>query len=63
MIDSFINNQMLHRRMLGTKRLSIRIPEQMYNELQLRSDKTGNPMTSIVRQALNEYVYGKDVKE
>ena len=35
----------------------------MYNELQLRSDKTGNPMTSIVRQALNEYVYGKDVKE
>jgi len=49
--------------MLSTKRLSIRIPEQMYIELQIRSDRTGNPMTSIIRQALNEYIYGKDVKE
>jgi metal-responsive CopG/Arc/MetJ family transcriptional regulator len=49
--------------MLSTKRLSLRIPEQVFQELEQRSQKTGNPVSSIIRQALNEYLYGKDVRE
>lgn len=54
---------MFIRRMLGNKRLTIRFPEQTYNELERRATKEGNPMTTIVRRALNEYLYGPDVKE
>jgi predicted DNA-binding protein len=49
--------------MLSTKRLSLRIPEQVFQELEIRSQKTGNPVSSIIRSAINEYIYRKDVKE
>ena len=49
--------------MLGNKRLTVRLPEQTYNELEIRAQKEGNPMTSIIRRALNEYLYGPSVKE
>jgi len=48
--------------MLSTKRLSLRLPEQVFQELEIRSQKTGNPVSSIIRSAINEYLYGSGVK-
>jgi len=45
--------------MLGTKRLSIRLPDQVYQELEIQSQRTGNPKTSLIRNAIMEYLYGK----
>jgi predicted DNA binding CopG/RHH family protein len=45
--------------MLSTKRLTIRLPEQTYNELRVKAEKEGNPVTTVIRRALNEYLFGR----
>ena len=49
--------------MLETQRVSLRIPKQVYAELEHQSIKTGNSISSLIRSALNEYLYGKSIKE
>ena len=49
--------------MLSTKRVSVRLSEQMITELRIKSEKKGIPMSNLIRLALNLYLYGEDVKE
>jgi predicted DNA-binding protein len=42
--------------MISFRRLSIRIPEDLTNELKSKVDKTGKTESKIVREALQEYL-------
>jgi len=49
--------------MLKGHRFEVRLPESMYKDLVKKSERTGNPVSSVVRHALNDYLYGEGVKE
>ena len=53
---------MLLRRMLDTKRITLRIPMQVYQELEVKSDKTGNPISSLIRSAIIDSLKTKETK-
>jgi len=47
------------KHMNNIRRLSLRLPESVFAELEKKSLQTGNGISSIIRQAINEFLYGK----
>jgi len=44
--------------MNDTIRTTVRLPGEVYKILKAESQKTGNPISSIIRSAINNYLNG-----
>lgn len=50
-------------RMTDIKRQTVRLPENIYTDLKTKAEITGNSISSLIRTAVAEFLYGRQVKE
>jgi predicted DNA-binding protein len=44
-------------------RMSLRMPDNIYQDLKTKAEMKGNSVSSLIREAVTEYLYGGRVRE
>jgi len=63
MTDNLINKQALHRHMKDAVKVTFRMSGKMRKDLKSKAERKCQPMATIMRTAVFEYLYGHKVKE